>query len=441
MNPAASAAWPAGVTAGAHDTAPRNRRGKRRLRPGRASGLYVVALGSAVFAASYTQANLLFWGVGLLLGAMVVSVAYAAFAMRRLTIRRTPPGFAVVGEPLALRYRLGNRSRWPVLALTIEEALRPDQTSRREIAARNRRVKGRPIGWSLHLGAGEQAVAETVCWPLRRGRLRLQAVELRSAFPFGLIDCRVRFDRPTEVTVLPQLYRLRRRAAQRALGVTLGQSQARAPTPGDGVDLYELRDYRPGDAPGAIDWKRSAKTGKLISRRFAQPEPPQTWIGLDLSRPGSHPGSHDYSTSSQDTAAEEDRRAQERAVSLAASLVCEAFLAGMAVGLTVAGAPRATIAPRGGLEQRRRLLQALAHLDAEALRNGGPLAGRPTVFVTAQSATDGDRRARGARTLSYADLPDLAVEVDARELLAPLDAARRAPRADPAPSTPGGART
>ncbi|MEM6749982.1 MAG: DUF58 domain-containing protein [Planctomycetota bacterium] len=388
-------------------------RGRRRLRLGRAAPAYVVGLSGAAFAASYTQANLLFWAMGVLLGALLVSTAYAVLTMRRLELRRAPGSVAVVGEALRLRYRVVNRSWWPVFAVTVHEVLSAGE--RGAVEGRGRRVKGRPVGWLSHLVGDEPTVGETVCWPLRRGELAFEGVELRSAFPFGLIDCRVRFDRPASVTVLPQLYRLRRQAARRALGAQPGQNQPRVLSPGAGSDLYELRAYRAGDPPASLDWKRSAKTGRLISRRYAKPEPPQVWIGVDLSRPGA----------AGETAAAGDARAQERAVSLAASLACEAFLAGMWVGLSVAGAPGHGMAPRGGPEHRRRLLKSLAMLDVERLGRGGPMSGRPTVRVVADPARGGRGGRHGAPSLTYLELPALAVEVDPAELLAPIEGSRR----------------
>src|SRR6202021_3808971 len=45
-----------------------------------------------------------------------------------------------------------------------------------------------------------------------------------------------------------------------------------------------LRDYRAGDPPRVLDWKATARAGRLISRDFAQDQRVQIVIAVDAGR-------------------------------------------------------------------------------------------------------------------------------------------------------------
>jgi uncharacterized protein (DUF58 family) len=53
---------------------------------------------------------------------------------------------------------------------------------------------------------------------------------------------------------------------------------------GEGMDFHQLRDYREGDSPRAIDWKATARRVKLISREYQDERDQQVFFLLDCSR-------------------------------------------------------------------------------------------------------------------------------------------------------------
>jgi uncharacterized protein (DUF58 family) len=53
---------------------------------------------------------------------------------------------------------------------------------------------------------------------------------------------------------------------------------------GEGMDFHQLRDYRDGDSPRAIDWKATARHVKLIAREYQDERDQQVLFLLDCSR-------------------------------------------------------------------------------------------------------------------------------------------------------------
>lgn len=120
-----------------------------------------------------------------------------------------------------------------------------------------RQVLGRLPG-----GVGPNTLEATLP-ALRRGVHHLRGVFLESTHPFGLIRRRVPIAGPEKILVYAApspVGRDQGGSDSESLGNKLARSGDRGPS--------GLRDYRPGDAPRLVDWKATARRGKLIVREF-----------------------------------------------------------------------------------------------------------------------------------------------------------------------------
>jgi len=65
-----------------------------------------------------------------------------------------------------------------------------------------------------------------------------------------------------------------------------GESAGETPRrlPGSGVELLQLREYTSGDALSRIDWKATARRGKLISREYSEAQHLEVLVVIDASR-------------------------------------------------------------------------------------------------------------------------------------------------------------
>jgi uncharacterized protein (DUF58 family) len=350
-----------------------------RIQFGPGSVIYLVVTALIAFAAYYTQANLLFWALGLVVGALAVSLLSALITLKGIEIHRLTPPRGVADEPLVLRYHLVNRSRLAWFSVEIIESWGGRWRDRRRAGTVGEdppRLKGRPFGWVLHVGPGQTIQAEAPCWPRRRGPLRFEKIMVRTGFPFGIIRKAVEFQQAGEALIYPPLRRLNRQAALSLSSTNL--SSARHADRGGGMEeFFGLRPYRPGDNYKLIDWKHSARSSNLVSREMARPRPPRIMILLELSGP-------DASAAPQPPAAAPARwaDAQEEAISLAGSLIREAYLHGIHVGLTIAGVRGPALPMHNSHSHRQHLLDTLARLDLTQSTHDRPTPpAQPTVVI------------------------------------------------------------
>lgn len=380
--------------------------------------IFSVSTALIIAAALATQANLLFWGIGIMAGVLSVSIAWPWISVRALAVERLGMTHGVVGERVNLRYTVRHRGRLPAFAVVITELWGQGSRGWRKAgptAEKPPRLTRPPTGWIMHLGPRQQVQAEAPCWPMRRGHLRFERIRVSTSFPFGILRFWGDIPQASEVRVYPHIYRVRR-------GVLDGVSQLdrdgtiASDKPGGVEEFFGVREYRHGDRPRQIDWKRASRIGRLVTREFTRPGPPRIDLVLDLTE--AQPGEGVEPVT--DKPWEEDR--VERAVSLAASIACEAHLQGYELGMTVLGADCPSFAPRHNPQHRARMLDALATLRV-APHAALPSPGRATLVIRlgrGEAAAEAVKRGMARRriTLGAADLHRYVVPASSRRILA-----------------------
>jgi uncharacterized protein (DUF58 family) len=293
-------------------------------------------LGAALglgFAAMNTGNNLLYLLTSLLLALIIVSGVISEQSRRGLRLREVVPDELYAGRVFTLGARVENvKRRRASRSLTLETPERRLYVDR--------------------LGPGETRLLTWETTLARRGRQRLPGVRLTTRFPFGLFVKTSRLLLDEEVLVFPAVRPLdepwRRRLA--AGGARPVRRRGR------GHDLYNLRDYRPGDDRRLIHWRSTAKTGALVVRELEA----ETALDTRLVLVGD--GRRDPSR-------------LEVALSEAASLAAHLIRADAAVELA---GPGLHVPSGRGREHLRRLLTALALFEPSRPASSRPAA-RPGV--------------------------------------------------------------
>jgi uncharacterized protein (DUF58 family) len=189
-------------------------------------------------------------------------------------------------------------------------------------------------------GAAEGAVS----WRFgARGRTHLDAVVVRSTFPFGLVEHSLRHPLPADLVVWPRPVPAGSPAGARAAEGTDDDLHTR----GTG-DFLGLRAWRQGDPLRLVHARRSARLGSLVVVERAG----ETERAVHVQVP------------------EGQGPAWEREVGRACGEILRAFQLGRRVGLSLpatADRPAATWPPSAGAAWRRTLLDELATLP-----KGGP---------------------------------------------------------------------
>jgi uncharacterized protein (DUF58 family) len=118
----------------------------------------------------------------------------------------------------------------------------------------------------------------------RRGRFAFGAVFYRIAGPLGLAQRQGKIELPQQVEVVPDLSGEGSQDLQLALAGATRTGRRRSPRRGEGREFESLREHQPDDDFRAIDWKASAKRGKLISRHYETERDQRLMVMIDTGR-------------------------------------------------------------------------------------------------------------------------------------------------------------
>lgn len=290
-------------------------------------------------AAMNTQANLLFAVFGLMIGVLLIAGVISRLVLSQLTVRRELPEAAVVGLPVPITYEFHNGKRfWPSLSVQVAE-LDGVEAFRKQ-----------PHAYLLHAAAKGAAKIQVEVTPKRRGAYALDQYQTATSFPFGFVKRAVIRHQDDVIVVFPALARVDHRVfrllrSAETAGITV------RPQRGGEDELYGLKEYRAGENPRMIHWKRSARTGVLMTREMTRVSPPRIMILVDTYLTDRTEASHAL---------------VERAIAVAASLASEALDEGLLVGIGAAtpgeGNGFVVIPPSRGKRHRRDVLSALARL-------------------------------------------------------------------------------
>jgi len=118
----------------------------------------------------------------------------------------------------------------------------------------------------------------------RRGSFSFGAVYYRITGPLGLIQRQAKIDLPQDVQVLPDMTGEGSRDLQLALAGAFQAGRRKSAKRGEGSEFESLREHQRDDDFRHIDWKASAKRGKLISRQYETERDQRLMILLDTGR-------------------------------------------------------------------------------------------------------------------------------------------------------------
>ena len=278
------------------------------------------------------EAVLLFFLFGAMMGVLHISAILARRMIRSADLRRDVPSRVWQNQTVHLGYYLSSRRRrGSILGLEV-----------REIAPAG--IEAAPT-YCVHLGPRAVFRAGGRFAAVRRGRIRMARVRVSTLFPFGLVAARKDFWQPAEVVIWPARGRLKRRLLH--WGAVETSRSAPSPATGGQDEFFGLREYRAGDSPRWIHWRRSAMRATPVIREMARPLPEVLMVVVDTCRP-----------------AEAGAALREKMLRFAGTLIDHALSRGYLVGLAIARRGGVVCRrPAPGRGQLRNLLDELAEVD------------------------------------------------------------------------------
>ena len=249
--------------------------------------------------------------------------------------------------------------------------------------------------------AGEPSVAHVPAelYPTRRGLHELDRYQITTSFPFGFVKRATnRRDKDT-VLVLPPIGEVSPRLLAMCRSAENTGASMR-PRPGGNDEFYGVREFRSGENPRLIYWKRSARTGVLVSREMTQVSPPRLLLAVD----------HFAGNRTR-----EEHARIERVIAMAGSLASMALDQELPVGLVAWSGHWVTLNPDRGKRHRDDLLSVLARLPLNTEHPIGDLLERigtvlrsgttPVLFTPRDVQLGLGDRARGAMVVVSAASP------------------------------------
>ncbi len=188
-----------------------------------------------------------------LLAALVVATLIDAIRIPSpgsISIQRTLPAHLALRRTVTLRYELENRSKRALRVGFVEEPVR-----------------------ALDLG-GDEAVAfvpaasivavDIEALPVARGSDRFSRLYLWYETSLGLVRRRTRIEAAEGIRVYPDLSAVERYGNLTVRNRLIEAGLRRMRMRGEGTEFESLREYADGDAFRAIDWKATARRGKVM---------------------------------------------------------------------------------------------------------------------------------------------------------------------------------
>ena len=231
-----------------------------------------LALAAVPFALAVLVPGLETLGVLVLLGLLAASAVDLAFLPRRAGYEaalEVAPVLSLAGEePLTVRLR---RLRGPFGAMRLRAVVPPEWDVDVPVAS---------------LDLPKNGVAEAVfrVRPRKRGRYQAGPIHVRLRTPLGFFWKDLRFDVRSEVRVYPAVSSMKRYALlarqlrTREMGLRAHRMR------GQGMEFARLREHHPDDDVRLIDWKASARRGRLIAREYQVERAQSVVLMIDAGR-------------------------------------------------------------------------------------------------------------------------------------------------------------
>ena len=259
--------------------------------------------------------------LGVALAAATIADALFGPPKSALRITRRPPEHLALGVATSIEYGVANRSKRALRIGVIETPVRTLRFQIDELAA--------------NVPPQSRATLQRPATPIYRGSDELGELYVWFENGVGLLRRRLRIPAAMAVRVFPDVSAVERYGKLHLRNRTIEQGLRRMKLRGVGTEFESLREWTDGDAFRAIDWKATARRGKLMVAQHEVERSQNIMLLLDCGR---------LMTPRIDAA-----RKLDYAVSAALSLATIAGLASDRVGLVAfaaeilaAGAPRST---------------------------------------------------------------------------------------------------
>jgi len=229
--------------------------------------IYLGAVFVLILAAVNTGNNLLFMMLGCCLAGILISGVLSRIVLTGVELKFDLPERIFAEQPVLSEMELYNEKQWwPSFSLRVI-----GENKRAEV-----QILPQPVFFPYIPGQTALRQKVELRFP-RRGMYRQDAFGIRTRFPFGFFEKTRQVSSPVEIVVYPhvepteQFYEV----------LPLLSGEMASYFRGRGHELHSLRQYQPSDSARFVDWKVTARSGRLMVREFAREDERRVMLVLD----------------------------------------------------------------------------------------------------------------------------------------------------------------
>jgi uncharacterized protein (DUF58 family) len=229
--------------------------------------IYLGAVCILILGAVNTGNNLLFLILACCLAGILISGVLSRAVLTGIDLKFDLPEHIFAGKPVLAELTLRNdKPMWPSFSLRVIG------DTKKSIA----QILTQPVFFPYipRMSLARQKVE--LQFP-RRGVYRQDAFGIRTQFPFGFFEKTRRVDSDIEIVVYPRI----EPTDQFYEVLPLLSGEMASHFRGRGHELHSLREYAPADSARLVDWKVTAKVGRLMVREFAREDERRVMLVLD----------------------------------------------------------------------------------------------------------------------------------------------------------------
>jgi uncharacterized protein (DUF58 family) len=229
--------------------------------------IYLGAVFILILAAVNTGNNLLFMILACSLAGILISGILSRVVLTGVDLKFDLPEHIFAEQPVLAELELRNEKQTlPSFSLRVAGESKKGEAQ----------ILTRPVFFPFipRLSAARQKVE--LVFP-RRGVYRQNAFGIHTRFPFGFFEKTRQVNSKIEIVVYPRV----EPTEQFYEVLPLLSGEMASHFRGRGHELHSLRSYQPTDSARFVDWKVSAKTGRLMVREFAREDERRVMLVLD----------------------------------------------------------------------------------------------------------------------------------------------------------------
>jgi len=229
--------------------------------------VYLVAVFILVLAAVNTGNNLLFMILACSLAGILISGVLSRVVLTGLDLKFDMPEHIFAEQPVLTELELRNEKQaWPSFSLRVTGENKKGAVE----------ILTRPVFFPYISRQGSARQKVELTFP-HRGVYRQDAFSIRTRFPFGFFEKSREVSSRLEIVVYPRVSPTDH--FYEVLPLLSGEMASHFR--GRGHELHSLRNYVHTDSARFVDWKVTAKAGRLMVREFAREDERRVILVLD----------------------------------------------------------------------------------------------------------------------------------------------------------------